>query len=295
MGRKWTIEKCKEDALKYITKKEWNDNSSAYSTAKNNGWIDECCNYMKPLGSKYKRLIYAFEFPDKSVYVGLTYNSEERRKNHLISKKSRVYKHILKTNLLPEFKELTNYMNSEMASIAEGEILNQYKFDGWVILNVKKTGGLGGDSLIWNKEKCLSNAQIYSNRSDWARKSSGAYESARKNNWLDECCMHMKNKIHLKNFWTKENCMNVALKYSYQREWRKNSSASYSIATKKSWLKDCCKHMIHNMNKPNGYWTKENCMNEAKKFKKRSEFRKISNGAYESARKNNWLNEICNY
>jgi hypothetical protein len=30
-----------------------------------------------------KRLIYAFKFPDKSIYIGLTYNSVRRRSQYL--------------------------------------------------------------------------------------------------------------------------------------------------------------------------------------------------------------------
>lgn len=34
-----------------------------------------------------KRLIYAFKFPDKSIYIGLTYNSVRRRSQHFNAKK----------------------------------------------------------------------------------------------------------------------------------------------------------------------------------------------------------------
>ena len=43
--------------------------------------------------------------------------------------------------------------------------------------------------------------------------------------------------------------------------------------------------------KPWGYWDYENCFNEAKKYKKRSEFNRLSNGAYEKARQNGWLKD----
>lgn len=43
----WTLETCKEDALKYKSRIEWElNNSSAYSIALKNGWIDECCSHM---------------------------------------------------------------------------------------------------------------------------------------------------------------------------------------------------------------------------------------------------------
>ena len=44
----WTKERCDEDALKYNSRSEWNkNNSSAYSAAHKNGWLDECCKHME--------------------------------------------------------------------------------------------------------------------------------------------------------------------------------------------------------------------------------------------------------
>ena len=44
----WTLERCKLEALKFKSKKEWNLNSMAsYSKATKSGWVDECCKHMK--------------------------------------------------------------------------------------------------------------------------------------------------------------------------------------------------------------------------------------------------------
>ena len=46
----WTLETCKEDALKYNSKKEWRKNSSGgYGIAYNSGWMEECTKHMKEL------------------------------------------------------------------------------------------------------------------------------------------------------------------------------------------------------------------------------------------------------
>lgn len=44
----------------------------------------------------------------------------------------------------------------------------------------------------WSKEKCREEALKYNNRTDYSKNSKGAYKSSRKNNWLDEICLHMK-------------------------------------------------------------------------------------------------------
>ena len=43
----WSLDKCKESAFNYNTKKEWISKCvSAYNAAWKNGWLNECCNHM---------------------------------------------------------------------------------------------------------------------------------------------------------------------------------------------------------------------------------------------------------
>ncbi len=44
--------------------------------------------------------------------------------------------------------------------------------------------------------------------------------------------------------------------------------------------------------KPNGYWTKEMCAEEALKYKNRSEFRKTYINAYNKSIKMSWINKF---
>lgn len=49
------------------------------------------------------------------------------------------------------------------------------------------------------------------------------------------------------------------------------------------------------MIKPRGYWTKDNCLVEAKKFLTRKEWQISSGSSYQIARRNNWLDECCEH
>lgn len=49
------------------------------------------------------------------------------------------------------------------------------------------------------------------------------------------------------------------------------------------------------MNKPNNYWTYENCKEEALKYENRNDFKLKSNGAYASSRRNGWLDGVCSH
>jgi len=42
----WNIDRCREEASKYNSRKEFKDNSTAYQIAYKNGWLDEICSHM---------------------------------------------------------------------------------------------------------------------------------------------------------------------------------------------------------------------------------------------------------
>jgi hypothetical protein len=184
----WTKERCLEAALKYETRVDFEKGSiSACVTSRKNGWIDEVCSHMRPLGNSYKRCIYAIEFSDNYVYVGLTYNLIRRFNSHISNKKnnkSSVYKHILKTGIVPTIRQLTEYIDIKDASVLEGIKLEEYIKNGWKTLNRSKCGALGGSKLFWIKERVIEEAGKYLTKEDFRKNSSGAWASAQRNGWL---------------------------------------------------------------------------------------------------------------
>lgn len=187
----WTKEKCKEEALKYKNRTEFSKKSaSAYVISINKGWIDDICSHMIAIGNKYKRCIYAYEFPDNHVYVGLTYNIEIRNTRHF--NKGPVLNHYKETNLKPKLLKLTEYLNLEDAKKMEKEYLNKYIRNNWNILNSNKTGQLGNTTIKWSKSKCQKEILKYKTISDFNKYARGAYNSANKNGWLEEI---WKNKF----------------------------------------------------------------------------------------------------
>src|SRR5258706_16033938 len=120
----WSKDKCQNVAIKYNSKKEFeNGDKTVYYKCIRRKWIDEVCSHMESVGSRFKRLIYAYEFPDNFAYIGLTYNPIKRNWNHLNNKKSAVYQHIQKTKLQPKFIKITNYINKDIASIEEKKFI----------------------------------------------------------------------------------------------------------------------------------------------------------------------------
>jgi len=243
--KKWSDENCKNEALKYLTKKDFRKfSNSAYQTAKRKKILNDICAHMIPLGNSHKRLIYSYEFSDNYVYVGLTYNIIKRNNEHLTDKKSPVYKHINKTKLIPIKKILTNtFLDLIDAKIEENKWIDYYILNNWKLLNRKKGGDLGGNKVYWTFERCKIEALKYNTRYEFQKKSSSAYNSALKNKWLDLICLHMIKTQKPTGFWTFERCKIEALKYNTRYEFQKKSISAYSAAYKKKWLDLICSHM----------------------------------------------------
>jgi len=239
----WTIQKCREEALKYKTKKDFRMGNVCYSTALKNGWVDEICSHMVKSNNDSKRCIYAYEFKDNHVYVGLTNNLYTRNNRHMKDIHSQVYKHEHKSKLKPILKKLTGYIDVKNAQKKEGFYVKTYKLLGWNILNIAKTGGLGSPILIWTKEKCQEEALQYKHRYLFCKQSSGAYTKAQKNKWLDEICSHMIYINKPSGYWTKEQCHKESLNYYTRNKFKINSISAYSTAQKNKWLDEICSHM----------------------------------------------------
>jgi predicted GIY-YIG superfamily endonuclease len=234
-------ENCLKEALKYKTKSELHKNCpSAYQAAKRNGWLDEIVSHMEVVGNLKNRGIYAFEFEDNSVYVGLTYNFNERYLAH--QKYGTVYEYIKESGLKYNYIILTDYMDEKIASKEEGIWVNKYKKNGWIILNKNKTGTLGGPHLKWDYESCKKEALKHKNRIKFQEKCSRAYQISRENGWLNEFFGVLDRKP--RGYWIKERCQEESLKYNTKSEFKKKSLTSFKSARKNGWLDEICSHMI---------------------------------------------------
>ena len=142
----YTIEELKTEAVKFKTKKEFREAAEKmYLWATRRGLIDEICAHMTPLGSRAKRQLYVFEHPDKTAYVGLTYNAEKRYDQHINSKRVDTVGVILreKKELFGEkqiFKVFPGFFSQAEAIKEEQRLVSEYKSNCWTMLNSAKAG-----------------------------------------------------------------------------------------------------------------------------------------------------------
>jgi len=146
----------------------------------------------------------------------------------------------------------------------------------------------------WFKDNVAVEAKKYKSRSEFRTNANGAYSAARIDGYLECVCQHMVKPIKISAFSTIESAKNEASKYKTRTEFYKGSSGAYDIARKNGWLDSICEHMTSPI-KPMGFWTKENVLIEAKKFKFRNDFNRKSSSAYSIARNNDWLEEACRH
>jgi predicted GIY-YIG superfamily endonuclease len=285
---KWLKSECQNEALKYIHRSYFKKGSyGAYQSALRNGWMDEICLHMTPLGNQYKRMIYRIIFPNNYCYIGLTNNFDRRIYEHL-NKKGVVFLHKNKYNLIPKIEKITDYIDVEHAKILEEYWISKSNDEGYICLNTAKTGGLGSSCLKWTKEKCKEEALKFNSRNSFMINCHSAYNSARKNKWLDEICSHMLVK-HKK--YTKKECQIEALKYKSRGEFATKNYNMWSFLRKNKWLDETCSHMSLLYKT----YTKEECQKEALKYKSRGEFKKNNHKIWQFSYKHEILNEICSH
>lgn len=90
--------------------------------------------------------------------------------------------------------------------------------------------------------------------------------------------------------WTPDLVRADALNYEYRTDWQTLSGSAYRTAIRMGIIDECCAHMATHQN-PSGYWTRARCVEEAKAFPNISVWQSKSSGSYQSARRNDWMDD----
>ena len=238
------------------------------------------------------RCIYACEFEDNHVYIGLANNLRQRIMQHLRTPSSSIYRYIIETGLIPTFKIIRGFESEKKAQKNEAEVEKMYKENGWCILNRAKTGALGGSYIYWTLERCLIVAKLATSMSDFCKRFRGAYASCKRNNWIPQIRQIVPQHVTPKRktkIWSLDALKNEALKYQRKKDFKANSSSAYNYAKKHDLLNAICTHMPS----PQSKYSFENLRNEAQKYHTRKEFKVGSPKFFDAAKRKNMLEEIC--
>lgn len=155
----------------------------------------------------------------------------------------------------------------------------------------KKTTPYG----YWSsKNNVLADAKNYNSQTDWAKNSSGAHGSAKRNKWLSEACAHMTGGHKPANYWTSEKLIASASEFTTIASWRKSNASAYTTAKVKGILPECCKHMRKDR-MASGYWTKEIVIDSAKKFQTIISWSIGDSKAYDASKRYGWYKEATRH
>lgn len=288
-----------------------------YSYAQRHHILKDICKHMVKMYDTSKRCIYAFEFPDNYVYVGLTCSLERRIYEHLNSEKSAVYLHIKETNLHPKVVLKHDYTNFVKAKELEGIVLREYIDKNWHALNRTGTGGIGaGGELYSMMKKVISEVKYCENFNQFAERFPVAYDICLSNDWLEYVEPYMgeikdetflfkpkgKRSKKIKSlpvpfvermrgkkiaFRYKDiELIEEAKKYKNRTEFRNHNFPAYSQARSRAMLDSLFpvnSHLVAN----------EQILEEAKKYSSRKEFCGKNNAWYQLAQRRGILDEAC--
>jgi predicted GIY-YIG superfamily endonuclease len=289
----WTYEEVKIIISKCSTKQELRErHTSAYRwLLKNltNEEFNQITSHLESSGNLTNRLIYSFEFPDNSVYIGLTFNRKKRFNEHMYSsKKSAVRDHMIKTGLKPIFKVHTDYIHKESAVKMEAQIESEYKKNGWNILNIAKTGSLGCNIVKWTKEEIQKEILKYKTKSEFHKNNPSAYNVFLKLN-SNNLSEHMK--VMRRGKYTYDELKSIFKKHTSLKDLRKYNDGAISSARRQGWYNELISHITKNY-KRDSKWDFDKVKNEALKYGNSRDFRNHSYGAYKIALRNKWYDEI---
>jgi len=295
----WTYENCFNEALKYKSRGELcKKNGTVSRIAKQNGWIDD---YVWLKDERFDLIngkidcVYVYEFEEtKSCYIGRTLMRLKKRRDvdHVFSEKDTVHIYAKENNIsIPNPKYIEENLTIKQGRDRECFWIDEYKKLGWNVLNKAKGGSIGRLGHKFSKytyEVCYELAKNCTSRKDFEKYNASAYHVAVKNKWIEEYTW-LERKHKPNGYWTKEHCYEEAKKYSTISEFKKNNNAAYVQARKNGWIDDY--DWFIRKSKQSGYWTKEHCYEEAKKYLRISDFIKNSGGAYKQANQNNWIKD----
>lgn len=289
----WTYEMCKETALKYNDRQSLDDNEgSCYRTITGNGW-NELLLHIEYKTNLFQRYIYSFEFPDNHVYVGLTYNLNKRKSDHLTSKKSisPVLKHMRETGLDFMFKNVFGEsFPKEIAGEMEAIALNDYIDSGWIPLNRAKTGSLGGSQVIWTYDKIKEDLVGIETLSDAKKKlPPWVFPIIKKFGWD---ILLSTLLIDTRTLWTIETASEELKKYNRRRDIQKNQNGLYKFASKNNLLHLVPKSKQVRKNQLKDKFTKEEVYEKCLTYITGEEIKQNDREYYTCANKNGWWGDI---
>lgn len=183
---------------------------------------------------------------------------------------------------------VTEFMNNAVTAYTIAKNNNWLTEMDWLAPSKRKPSG------YWKiKENVINESKNYKSVTEFQRKNSRAFDSAKLNGWLDEMDWLAKTNRKPVGYWKeKNNVFEESKKYNNRSDFCEGCYLAYITAKNNRWLNEMT-WLKKTRNSPKGYWEdKEKVFKEARKYKYKSEFRHKAPSAYKSALLHHWLGEM---
>ena len=179
--------------------------------------------------------VYVYEFKrTKTAYIGRTVLPTTRDNEHRRPGDS-VYEYATLHNMrIPKPKYLYTQLTLTQGVELEGAMMEQYKKNGWHLINKAKAGSVGSLHK-YTKKHCIEVAKQYTWLSDFKKNDSLILDALRRHGWIADCTW-LKSSIQRSSDWTYDKCHAEALKYKGRNDFYEKSNYAYRVAKKNGWL-----------------------------------------------------------
>lgn len=239
-----TYEECLNEAKKFDRRYVFAlKDRKYYDISKKYGWLEQM-NWLTPRIHDYvngkEDLVYGYFFNDlNAVYIGRTIDVKSRDYQHRTQENDSVYKFSKENNVeIPQMIIIEDNLTLKEGQKREGFWVNFYKKQGKNIINIAKTGSIGGlYGIIFTKKKCFVLAKECKSKTEFMKKYPTAYTKSLKYGWIDQY-EWFKRPISYNLKWTYDATLREAKKYNTGGEFRIKNKGAYKAAVRNGWLKD---------------------------------------------------------
>jgi hypothetical protein len=152
--------------------------------------------------------------------------------------------------------------------------------------------------MRYTKEELNSKSKLCKTRTEFKMKFRTYYQEAIKQGIMDEICSHMPKQRQSRKKWKKDEALKEVLKFKTKSELFEKEKGLYGAIKRMGLEEIAFAHMKDTstiLSENQTYWNKERCHEVALKYKGRYDFQVNERGAYGSALRQGFLDEICNH
>ena len=185
--------------------------------------------------ARYSDAVYVYEFPShNTAYVGRTVSISQRDSAHRsCGDKVRDYADSI-GEPVPPVRIMHSGLTPEDGAYMEISEIARYRESGWIMLNEKSGGGLGGLERI-TKEECFRIARQFTDYTEFRKQHQYIADKMRRNGWIGECDWLMRRRRPAGTWTDKENCRAEASRFGSRNEMRLHSRVAYEVCKRNGW------------------------------------------------------------